>query len=421
MNSAKLREHLYAKIEENRQETIDMLLKILSFRSINFQHTGEEKAAQEWFNTKLTELGFKTEMFDVDPEFLADYDYFIPPQGRNYKDRPNVAGVLKGKGGGRSLVLNGHMDVVPLGDEANWKHNPWGELKDGKVFGRGSSDMKGGLVGMYMAVKALKDLGIELQGDLIFQSVVDEESSGNGTLMCIAKGYTGDAGIVGECTDLQIQTAHRGVQFLRVTTTGISGHAAQRQKLVSAIDKMVYLYNKLMECEQKERWPKQHELLSSPTISVGMFHGGDAPHIVADKCEINCDVKYLPYESGEEVRKIINGYLEDAAKADPWLRENPPKIEWVLDADPSEIPNDHPVVKAVGEAFKAVTGQEAKISGMQGCADMRHLIKRGNTPSLLFGPGNINTAHQANEYIDIDQLMTAIKVYAEFILNWCGA
>lgn len=420
MIDKELQTKVEAQIDKMQPEIIDFLLKMLSFRSINFQQDGKEQEAQQWFSGQLKSLGFSTEMFDVDPEFLADYDYFVKPQGRNYKNRPNVAGRLKGAGNGKSLVLNGHMDVVPLGNEANWHFNPWGEVSNGKIYGRGSTDMKSGLVGMYMAIKALQALEIKLKGDLVFQSVVDEESSGNGTLMCIARGYTGDAGIVGEGTGLEIQTAHRGVQFLRVTTSGISGHAARRQNLVSAIDKMVHIYNYLMECERKERLVKKHDLLVSPTISIGMFHGGDAPHIVADKCEINCDVKYLPSEKAEAVRSIIEKYIDDAVKKDPWLKSNPPRVEWLLDADPSEISQSHPMVQCLEDSLQKVLGEKAKFSGLQGCADMRHLIKRGNTPSVLFGPGDLNVAHQADEFVEINKLITATKIYAEFILNWCG-
>lgn len=414
-----IEKRVFEKTEENREETVDYLLKLLSFKSINYQHDGDEKEAQEWFNKRLNELDFKTEMFDVDPELLSDYDYFVEPGERNYQDRPNVAGILKGNGSGNSLVLNGHMDVVPIGSRENWNHSPWGEVKNSRIYGRGSSDMKSGLIGMYMAVKALKDLKIKLKADVIFQSVVDEESSGNGTLMCVAKGYTGDGGIVGECTNLEIQTAHRGVQFLKVTTSGLSGHAARRQELVNANDKMVLIYNSLLECEKKERLVKNHPILSSPTISVGMFHGGDAPHIVPDKCELKCDVKYLPNENSREVREIIDRYIMKAAEKDNWLKENPPKIDWFLDADPSEVPKDHPIVNALQEAYVNVVGEKPVFSGMQGCADMRHLIKRGNTPAILFGPGFIDTAHQTNEYVDIDHLLIATKIYSQLLLNWC--
>lgn len=414
-----IKNEVFNKIEENREEAIEYLLKIISFKSINYQYNGDEKEAQEWMNEKLIKLGFKTEMFDVDPGILANYHYFVEPGDRNYKDRPNIAGKLKGNGGGKTLVLNGHMDVVPCGSLKNWTHSPWGELKDGKIYGRGSSDMKGGLIAMYMAVKALKDLNICLKGDIIFQSVVDEESTGNGTLMCIAKGYTGDGGIIGECTNLEIQTAHRGVQFLRVKTTGLSGHAAQRQKLVNANDKMILIYNSLMECERTERVIKKHPMLSSPTINVGMIHGGDAPHIVPDKCEINCDVKYLPSEKGKEVREIINKYIYNAIKKDQWLQQNPPEIDWLLDADPSELSKDHPIVISLKKAYINVIGKKPIFSGLQGCADMRHLIKRGNTPTILFGPGNIDSAHHVDEYVEINNIITASKIFAQLILDWC--
>jgi acetylornithine deacetylase len=419
MNDKNLYKAVLNQIEDDKEEMVSYLLKVLNFKSVNYQQDGDEEDAQNWINGKLQELNFTTEMFDVDPDLLSEYDYFVEPRDRNYKNRPNVAGILKGSGGGRSIVLNGHMDVVPIGDEDSWKYSPWGKKEGDRIYGRGSSDMKGGLIAMLMAVKAIKNQGIELKGDIIFHSVVDEESSGNGTLMCVAKGYTGDAGIVGECTDLEIQRAHRGVQFLRVKTTGISGHAANRQKLVNANDKMIIIYNKLLECEENERLTESHPLLSSPTISVGMLHGGDAPHIVPDKCEINCDVKYLPQEDSKEVREIVENYIMEKAQEDEWLKDNPPVIDWMLDADPSEIDENSEVVAFLKEAYANAVGEDPKISGMQGCADMRHLIKRGDTPSVLFGPGIMQTAHQADEYVEVDYLLKAAKTYAVMILNWC--
>lgn len=408
-------------IDSRRDEIVNFLCDFIRFRSINYQTTGDERQCQEWYAARLREMGLSTDLFDVDIDAISKYPDYVPPQGRNYQGRPNVVGVLKGKGGGRSLLINGHVDVVPATDESKWKYGPWsGSVEEGRVYGRGASDMKGGLTAAAMAIKCLIDLKLRPLGDVIIESVVDEESSGNGTLMCVAKGYRADAGVVVEGTNLAIQPAHRGVQFLKVVVRGQAGHAAYKRRYVNAIQKMCLIIEALQRYEDDVRQKQLHPLLPAPTISVGMIQGGSAPHIVPDSCEINCDVKYLPYEDGAQVREQIERYLSDVCKGDPWLRDHPAETVWWLDAGPSETSVDHPFVSILSSAHQAIKGETPVVSGMAGCCDMRHLIRHGGTPCVVYGPGILECAHAVDEFVPVEDLLTATKVLALTILEWCG-
>ncbi|MDN5313494.1 MAG: acetylornithine deacetylase [Thermoanaerobacteraceae bacterium] len=408
------------EIDQHKEEAIKFLQTLLGFKSINYQNTGDEKEAQYWLKAQAESLGMQTELFDINPDKLRGMPYFVEPGERQYAGRPNLVAVWKGKGDGKSLLLNGHIDVVPPGDEDQWQSNPWeGEIRNGRIYGRGACDMKSGLAAMFMAIKSLHSCGFQPKGDVIFNSVVDEESTGNGTLMTLAQGYRADGAIVGEPTELKIDAAHRGVQFLRVKTFGQSGHASRKKEYVSAIEQMIKVCNLLIEIDQ-ERQKVSHPLLPSPTISIGQINGGVAPHVVADSCEINCDVKYLPGEDPKKVREIIEKKIFKLVDADPQLKVFKPEIKWWLDADPADSGSEHVLCRLIKEAHEKVTAEKGEISGFVACCDMRHLVNRGGIPTFIYGPGSLNDAHKVNEFVGIDEYLTAVKVYALTIIRFCG-
>jgi acetylornithine deacetylase len=415
-----MEEKILKAIEENKEESVRFLRKLISFdSSISRQGVnGKEGKAAEWLAEELKKVSCEIDMFYPDNQKLSKYPEFNP--GHDYTERPNVVGSLKGKGGGRSLILNGHIDTVPPGDIDSWKHNPWeGGIEGDKVYGRGSVDMKGGVAAMIMAVKFIKAAGIKLKGDVILQCVVDEEGGGNGTLACVDKGYKADAAIITEPTSLKILVTHRGAMHLKVRVKGKSTHVCFRWKGVSAIEKMVKIMNSLSELEKRWLATKYHPLLPSPTIMAGEIKGGVGASIVPGECAIKVDVKYLPQENKEDVQREVEENIKNTAQSDPWLKEHPPEILWTLNASPYEISSRHPLAKTLGNCVNKIK-EVSEVSGLPSGADARILNNIGKIPTVIFGPGDLSQAHSIDESISISEYIKAIKILTLSIIEWSG-
>ncbi len=267
--------------------------------------------------------------------------------------REDVVGRLAGTGGGRSLILNGHVDVVPAGAAAAWPEDPWGGRVDdeGRLWGRGSCDMKGGIACGIVALRVLRDLGIRLRGDVVFQSVVDEETGGPGTARAIERGHLADAAIVLEPTDGHLQPVEGGLEWVRVVIRGRTGHSAVRYRSihaggrgepVSAIEKAVDVLLRIRELERYWGVHRVHPLMPRgiTTINPGVIAGGSgggtdgmpngmvAYSNMADYCSLGLSMKYLPDERRDDVRAMLEDELARIAAADPWLREHPLEVEW---------------------------------------------------------------------------------------------
>jgi acetylornithine deacetylase len=422
-----IREEIIYFIEGHQEEAIEFLRKMVQFDSSSIDQgvDGKEGDIQIWLNKKLNEFGLETHLFEPENEKIMQYNDFNP--GHNYEGRPNLVGLLKGSGEGKSIILNGHVDTVSAGDVNKWEHYPWeGKIVDNKMYGRGTTDMKAGTSAMIMAVKFLKDLGIELKGDVMIQSVVDEEGGGNGTLACVAEGYHADAAIVTEPTNLEIQPIGRGVLLLEVEVTGRATHAAFKWDGINAIEKAIKIVQGLNELERDWLAKKYNPLLPSPTINIGYLKGGIEAPIVPDNCIIKIDVKYLPVENkdgekiivtGEMVKKEVEKYIQNICMADDWLRENPPKIKWYLHVMPHNLDLDHEIITTVKNVKQELFGSST-ISGLRSGSDARHLLNSGGIPTIVFGPGKMKDAHSLNESINLDDYIDSIKALALTVLDW---
>jgi acetylornithine deacetylase len=366
-----------------------------------------------------------------------------------YPGRPDVVGTLKGEGGeqARSLILNGHIDVVPGGDPAAWTYPPFSaEIADGKIWGRGAVDMKGGIAAMIGAVQAIQRAGVRLQGDVFLESVVDEETGGPGTTQTVEHGYRADAAIVVEPTDFVVQPVEGGLEWLRVVIRGRSGHSAYRYRsvhaggqgvAVNAIEKAAKILAAVQELERHWAVHKRHPLLPAgiTTINPGVIIGGTGggengvPNVLTsvstfpDYCALELSMKYLPSEKTADVRAEFEDYISRVAAADPWLRENPPEIEWGIRGvsfPPAETAADHPLVEVLTKAAEAAAGAPAVVHGMVAVTDLAWLASAG-IAGAIFGPGVIaGNAHSDNEHIAIADLTKGVYALALAICGWCG-
>ncbi|RYL92545.1 ArgE/DapE family deacylase [Sporolactobacillus sp. THM7-4] len=416
-----------ALIHENKQAFIDFLSKVIQADTQVLDQGiggGNEKNGQEIVKQKLQQLGFMIDEFEVDDEKIKQF----PGANLGHKNagRPNVVGRLKGTGGGKSLILNGHIDTMPFGDKNQWKHDPFsGAVMDNEIYGLGATDMKGSLAAMILAADLIQKLGIRLKGDLIIQSVVDEEGGGNGTMACVERGYTADGAIVGEPTQLHLQIAHMGFLFHEITVTGRSLHSSQLWEGVNAIDKSLKIYQALKELEREWLMTRRHPLLPGPTLNLGVIEGGVAGSVVPNLCTMKTCLHYHPElnETKEETRNRVVYEVEQAitsvAKSDPWLTAHPPKVSIYQEGFAFETPFAHPLVQGMKQTLNTVL-QEAVIEGMPAGCDARTLASFGNTPTIILGCGNPQHCHCVDESLPIDQFLQLIEIYTQFIISWCG-
>jgi acetylornithine deacetylase len=233
MNISDKEHEILQAVDDNRHDVIQFLQQLIQHQSI----TGQEGAIQQFIASSLETMGLTVDVFEVEADSLRDYSGFLEPE-LPMSGRPNVVGVWKGTGGGKSILLNGHVDTVPLEPIEEWKEGPLsGAVREGRVSGRGASDMKGGVAAMIMAVQLLKRQGLQLKGDVIIESVVDEERTGLGTLACVHRGYKADAGICCETSDLEIMAACIGRMWFTVRLKGKPAGISARWEGVSAIEK----------------------------------------------------------------------------------------------------------------------------------------------------------------------------------------
>jgi len=415
-------EAVLAFIEQQRDEITAYLQRLISFQSV----TGQEGEIQAFVASYLSELGLDVDVFEPDVDRLRSYPGFLEPE-LPFIDRPNVVGVWKGAGGGRSLLLNGHVDTVPLEPLGEWKMGPLaGEIVEGKVVGRGASDMKSGVAAMTMAVQLLKQMGVKLKGDVILEYVVDEERTGLGTLACVDRGYTADAGICCETSDLEVMPACIGRMWFTVKLKGKPTGIATRWEGVSSIEKAYKIIQAVEDLEKIRIQDLHHPLYpdnrGALPCAVTMIQAGTFPSTAPEDAVLRGSLGLMPYEDPEEAKQQLIDQIDLICKADPWLRDHPPVIttESGYVAAGAEIPHDHPIVQIVQANFQIATGRPPVISGRMGAADTRFLIRSGHTPTVIFGPGVTAQMHAMNENVPVDYLITATKVIALTLLTWCN-
>ena len=408
-------------IEKRRDAIVEFLRELISFPSV----TGDELEIQKFTARNLESMGLVVDKWEPDHEKLKKHPAYVPVE-YGYANRPNVVGTYKGTQGGKSLLLNGHVDVVPPGPLDAWEHQPWsGDVVGNRLYGRGASDMKSGLAAMTMALDSLIRLDISLRGDVILEYVVDEELSGNGTLDCVMKGYHTDAGICCESSSLHVQPACLGRIWFEISVRGKPAGIQRRWEGVNAIEKgyaIVQVVSNLEDIRINEvSHPLYPENRSAIPCMVGMFQSGSFASSFPDTCLLKGSIASLPGENTNEVKQSLVEQISTFSKTDPWLKDNPPEVKFVgYCGEPAEIPSDHPIVRALARRFAFVTGKQPQITGREGAADTRYLIKYGNTPTVIFGPGLTEQMHATNEWVDIDYLVTATKVLALSIMDWCG-
>ncbi|MBP6211245.1 MAG: ArgE/DapE family deacylase [Anaerolineales bacterium] len=410
-------------VEAARGELISFLQKMVQTSSLpNHEHEVQNLVVQ-----KLRSMGLEVEIVPSNFDDLKDHPAF-GDDGFSPTDRVNVVGRWAGTqaGDGKSLILNGHVDVVPPGDLSLWADSPWsGVVRDGKLYGRGSCDMKAGLCAGIFAVDVLQRLGYQPARDILIESVIGEESGGIGTLTTIVKGYTADAVILLEPTRLELSPVQSGALTFRLTVFGRSIHAAMKAYGVSAIEKFALLLNAINKLDVERHQNFKHPLFDDPNnvapISIGTVRGGEWHSTVPEEVVAEGRMGVFPGESNESARQALEDVIQLTAASDPWLRQNPPRVDWFEGQfESGETPLDHPLIQNLKEAHQHVTGSAPTMRAVTYGSDMRLFTNHARVAATHYGPGDVGMAHAANEFVPLDEVVTVTKVIANLITQWCG-
>ncbi len=403
----------------DRDGLLRLLKELIAIRTDG----GNEAPAQARVTQAMHRIGLAVDEWTFGVNVLRTHRAFSMEIER--REGVGVVGGIRG-GRGPMLLLNGHTDVVPAGDLSSWTVPPWrATSREGRIYGRGAVDMKGGLCCALFAAKAIHDANIALKGSLVIESVIGEEDGGVGTLAACLRGYRADGAIVLEPTELKVAPAQAGALSFRITVPGLSAHACVREEGVSAIEKFLPIHDALRRLERETNRRRKDPLFRRYrlpyALSIGTVHAGSWPSSVADRLVV--EGRYgIPIDgSVATARKAFEATVRDAARADPWLRVHRPRVEWWGGQfEPARIPPDHPIARAVEDAFCDANGGHTTLEGMTYGSDMRHLVHVAKTPTVLFGPGDVRQAHRPDEFVLVDDLVAATRTLVLTAMRFCG-
>ena len=406
------------RMKEDMVQTLQALVRIPSL-------VGRETAAQAYMDRLYRSLNLEVISLFPDLEKVKSHPAFIDTE-MSYEGRPNIIGTLAGSDTGRSLILNGHVDVVSPEPVSSWKYDPWGGQVEGeRLYGRGAGDMKAGLIANYFALKAILDAGVKPKGTVMLQSVIDEEAGGaGGTLSLLMQGYRTDDMICSEPHNLNLTISHAGVNYFRVKVQGKISHAALAHLGVNAIGKMYLIYQALIDLDEKRGREVRFPLFEKGSgrschLSIGTLKAGDWPSNVAGSADMECRIGYVPGEKMAEIKKLVERTVRETAEKDPWLKEHPPQVEWFgWQTEPWYQDPQHPFVQTLKGALESTLGRNAEIIGRAGGIDSR-FAQYFNMVSACTGP-KAGGIHGFDEYVEIPSVIQVTQALATTILRWCG-
>jgi acetylornithine deacetylase len=388
----------------------------------------DEAALQRYLGERLRSAGATVEISEPDPAVVAGHPMI--PDGFTFAGRPQLVARFAGIGGGRSLLLNGHVDVVDVEPIDAWTHDPFGAvIADGAVHGRGSCDMKGGVACMIIAAEVLAALGLQLGGDLIINTVTDEESTGAGGLVA-ARTLRAAAAIVPEPTGLEVWVCCRGSLLAAITIEGRTGHAGlpagdpEDGGAVNAIEKMAIVLEAIRDLRELWSLRPPHPFLSPADCVPTVVQGGEWIVSYPASCRLDCHIEYLPEQADEQgwgssVEREFIHWIRRATARDPWLAEHPPQIEWTVGrVPPAQVATDEPIVVTALSAVRAVH-RPPRLGGLDNWHDGATLTIEAGIPAICLGPGDIRVAHTPSESVPIADLVACAQALALTAYRFC--
>ncbi len=422
-----LQKQILGAVDALFDEEVAFLRELTSHPSIR----GNEQSAQDFMGTQLTEEGFEVDRWQINLDDIRHLPGFSPVIG-DYDEAVNVVGSHRStERKGRSLILNGHVDVVPAGPLDMWDSPPYEpRIQDNWMYGRGAGDMKAGLTANLYAVRALRSCGFVPAADLFIQSVVEEECTGNGALACLQRGYRADAALIPEPFDQKLVTAQIGVIWFQVHLKGLPTHVAYAGAGSNAIEAAIPLIDALHAME--ERWNaselrhREYVHVRHPlNLNVGKIVGGDWTSSVPAWCVFDVRMAIFPGQDLEAAKNEIEATLRDTAQKDKFLRKFQPDVVYHgFLAEGYALADDHRSIAtaAVGtleSAHQAVTGKALESLSITATTDARFFGLYSDMPALVYGPC-AEAIHGFNERVELESMRQVTQATALFIANWCG-
>lgn len=421
MGLSKDESHLVETVNGLRDEMVDFAMRLVAQDST----LGNEKGALEVMEDRLTSLRYSPVRVPMDKTALAKHAGYAPVPWE-FENRYNLVAIRNADaGGGKSVVFNGHLDVVHPGLLDHWDTDPFQpELRKGRLYGRGAGDMKAGVVAMTYALHAVDKADFGLNAPVTLQAVIEEECSGNGALACVACGYTADAVLIPEPFGPTLLTHQVGVLWFKITVQGAATHVLEAGAGVNAIEKSFKIISALRALESdlnsEERPPAYLQVAHPINLNVGIISGGNWPSSVPASAQFHCRLSYFPGTSFETICSRINNTLKEAASGDPWLSQWPPKIEYYgFRSDGHGVSRDVPALSVLNGCHRTLTGEDAAEYIATCTTDLRAFHFFGNAQATCYGPEAKNI-HGANESVSIDSIVHVARAYALFLSRWCG-
>jgi acetylornithine deacetylase len=417
-----LEAEIFAAADAAQKDLHALLLALVTFPTLN----GNEDGAQRFMQDLFRSLGLQAERFAVSDEHIRDLPGYSPAVGR-WTNHDNVVGTHRPRQvKGRSLILNGHIDVVPVGAEELWSRPPFDPvIRDGRLYGRGSGDMKAGIAAYVAAWRALAALGLQPAAPVYLQSVVEEECTGNGALACLQRGYTADAAVIPEPFDHSILGAQVGVMWLSVEVFGKPAHVLNAAQGINAIEAAFVLWNglKTLEAqwnEPRNRHPAFAHLEHPVRFNLGRIEGGEWASSVPTRCLMELRCGFHPGVAAADARAAIEARLKETAAADPRLAGIHHKVRYAgFQAEGFVADTAGPLFSTLADAHTRVMGAAPKLFASSATTDARVFHLYGKIPATCYGPEATNI-HGIDESVSLESVRQVTRVLALFMARWCG-
>lgn len=413
-------------LEEKKEVYIRALQDLVAIDTHDIGHGiegGLEKEGQEYLAGLCRDMGADEIRMDPMCEEIIEESYRTHQEGNlghRQENRANLYATFRGREGGRSLIFNGHIDVMPAEQSDGWTNPPFEPvIRDGRIYGRGCVDMKGGLMASVMAVKLLQDAGASLPGDVTITSVCDEEGGGNGSIQAVMRGLKADGVVNCEPTDDTLILAHMGWVFFKVDFEGKACHSGEKRMGVSAIEKAMKVIQALNEMEHRWLLTYRHPLLPPPSLNIGVISGGTAGSTVPGDCSFSTCVHYLPGQMDQDqVVAEFTETVERVSRSDAWMEAHPPKITVYQTGHGFEMEEDHALVRTFRQVYEKAMGRTVTVAGSHFGCDSRLWKNIAGCPTIQFGPGEGAQCHTVDESLPLESYLEAIYLYARLILDW---
>ena len=431
---SRLERRVAEEVARRRDDLTSLLCDLVAFdtRAPDPDYTPRDEAPlQEYVAARLRASGLAVRVWEPEAAELPRSRYPIPA-GHHFRGRPQLIATATGTGGGRTLLFNGHVDVVSVEPRGPWTSDPFAPaLRDGRVHGRGACDMKGGVACMLVATEVLRALAVPLQGDLLVNTVTDEEWTGAGSLAVAASGLRAEGGVIPEPTSLTAWLGTRGSLTPSITVDGRAGHAGLAPAHwtaggpVNAIEKLQVVLEALQRL--REEWQLRpdcrHDVLAPGGIVPTSLHAGQWMVSYPATATLECHVQYVPAQAdadghGRRVEQEVKARVLAAAEGDSWLAQHPPRFAWPGVVPAGWVDAEAPISATTLDAMAAL-GVPRTVASRTTFFDGPTFTRAG-IPTIAFGPGDIARAHAVDEHVPVDELVRAAQVLAVAAMRFCG-